>query len=185
MELAETLIRLRKDKGWTQAIAAKNIAIQQSYLSKLENGHYQPSSDVIDKLCLAYGVQVDALIDQPKAQHTLTRYLLSSTVIAATIGLLLLINGYFSLVFPQTYYTYKTQVISAVGPSAVTLNYHLTDYYQGDKYIESFSGVKYEYTLLSTREVSRVENRWLMSLGTLLLLSSLIIFLLMKQRKAF
>ncbi|MBU2894933.1 helix-turn-helix transcriptional regulator [Colwellia sp. D2M02] len=170
MKLADKLILLRKEKGWTQAIAAKNIAIQQSYLSKLENGHYQPSNDVIEKLCLAYDVPINSLINQLKAKPALMRYLLPSAIVSATLGVMLLLNGYFALIFPQAYYTYKAQVVSASEKSLVTLNYHLTDNYQGDKYIEEFAGVKYEYTLLSTREIKRAENRWLMSIGSLLLI---------------
>ncbi len=186
MELADKLLLLRKDKGWTQAVAAKNIAIQQSYLSKLENGHYQPSSDVIEKLCLAYMIKEGDLISQPRRQNPAARYLISSAALAAVLALVIAINGYFALIFPQTYYTYKTQAITAGTESELTLNYHLTDTYQGDKYIEEFSSVKYEYSLVATREVSRKENRWLMSIGSLVFISSLSLcaYLLVRKRKA-
>lgn len=161
MELADKLLTLRKMKGWTQAQAAKHIAIQQSYLSKLENGHYQPSAEVLAKLCLAYEVQESELISAPTKQRNNSVYWFS----AGTIGLLLMVNGYFSLFFSQTYYTYQAQRLGRSPSEVLNIDYHLTDTYQGDKYIEMFYGVNYEFSLVATREVTREENRWLMSLG--------------------
>ncbi len=40
--LGMELKRLRANKKWTQAYAAREIGIQQSYLSKLENGQFIP-----------------------------------------------------------------------------------------------------------------------------------------------
>ncbi|WP_256729588.1 MULTISPECIES: helix-turn-helix domain-containing protein [unclassified Pseudoalteromonas] len=53
--LGKELKRLRSDKKWTQAFAAREIGIQQSYLSKLENGQFIPSPEVIEKLKRCYG----------------------------------------------------------------------------------------------------------------------------------
>ncbi|XQF92916.1 helix-turn-helix domain-containing protein [Pseudoalteromonas espejiana] len=52
--LGMELKRLRANKKWTQAFAAREIGIQQSYLSKLENGQFIPSPEVIEKLKLCY-----------------------------------------------------------------------------------------------------------------------------------
>jgi len=168
MELSDKLMLLRKGKGWTQAIAAKNIAIQQSYLSKLENGHYQPSEDVIEKLCIAYNIKSEELVPSQKKKYIKEHYFLLSSF----MGLVLIINGYFSLIFPQTYYTYKTEQLSQVQvqKTNLSIDYHFTDNYQGDKYIKVFSGNKYEYTLISERNISRPENRWLIALGLFFLL---------------
>jgi transcriptional regulator with XRE-family HTH domain len=187
VELSDKLRLLRKETGWTQAIAAKTIAIQQSYLSKLESGHYQPSSDVIEKLCLAYNVKEHYLIEQPRRKYSVAGHLLLGTVFAAVLALVVVINGYFGLIFPHTYYTYKAQAITQVSEPKLTLDYHLTDIYQGDKYISEFSNIKYEYSLVATRDVNRKENRWLMSIGSLVLFSSLslCIYLLARKRKAF
>lgn len=67
MILTEKLKALRKSKGWTQAQAADAIAIQQSYLSKLENGLFEPSEEVIAKIALAYKISTRELSDE---QHT-------------------------------------------------------------------------------------------------------------------
>lgn len=42
--------------GWTQPEAASKIGIEQSYLSKLENGRSIPSSEVYAKICRAYAI---------------------------------------------------------------------------------------------------------------------------------
>jgi len=180
MELADKLLLLRKDKNWTQAVAAKNIAIQQSYLSKLENGHYQPSQEVIEKLCRAYHVKEKYLCVPSKKKHQKTFFLLLISI----IGVVLIITGHFSLIFPQTYYTYKTQPLVQVHKAQLSLDYHLSDSYQGDKYIQVFSGIKYEYTLIAEKEIDRLENRWLIIIGLVLLLlpMSIFSFFLIKKR---
>lgn len=42
--LGTELKRLRVNNNWTQAFAAREIGIQQSYLSKLESGQFTPSA---------------------------------------------------------------------------------------------------------------------------------------------
>ena len=55
-------IRLKREQsGWTQPEAAAKIGIEQSYLSKLENGRSIPSADVYQRVCEAYGVSSAAL----------------------------------------------------------------------------------------------------------------------------
>lgn len=162
MDLADKLVILRKESGWTQAIAAKKITIQQSYLSKLESGQYQPSEEVINNICLAYNVKPEELLPPPiknSNSHNIT-------IFSCVIGLIFILLGYFSLVFPQTYYTYKVK--SLVGTTSQQLiNYHVSDHYQGEKYLQVFDDVKYEYSLVAQRDISRAENRWLIALGCL------------------
>ncbi|MEW6990383.1 helix-turn-helix domain-containing protein [Colwelliaceae bacterium 6441] len=181
MDLAKKLVQLRKNKGWTQAIAAQNIAIQQSYLSKLENGHFHPSQEVIDKLCAAYQIKKAELIFSAPKQPINPVYWLLTT----TIGLLLILNGHFSLLFNQTFYTYKTQPLIATQEQPVNLNYHLTDQYQGDKYLKDFSGIKYEYTLIAEREINRIENKWFIVIGGLIVLLSISALLLPSLKRKY
>lgn len=54
MSLGIELKQLRANKKWTQAFAAREIGIQQSYLSKLENGQFIPSAKIIKKFELCY-----------------------------------------------------------------------------------------------------------------------------------
>jgi len=161
MELADKLIQLRKAKGWTQANAANIIDIQQSYLSKLENGHYVPSSDVVDKLCIAYQIKSSELLSVPNKQ--LKTYSFVSVLLITSI--MLLAAGYLSLFFPQTYYTYKATPVQSVQSEEVMLNFHLTDEYQGEIFLQNISGIEYKFKLIAQRKISRKENRWLIALG--------------------
>ncbi len=174
MRLADKLIKLRKEKNWTQAVAAKTIDIQQSYLSKLENGRYIPSMDVVEKLSNAYGVSSADLVEQPNKRVAGTKY----SLLGLVFGVLLFSIGYFGLVFPQTYYTYETSPIDQKDTSQISLNYHLSDEYNGEKYVKEFSSVRYEYVLIAQRDILRKENRWLISLGLLFLICSISYFLI-------
>jgi transcriptional regulator with XRE-family HTH domain len=179
MELADKLLQLRKTKGWTQANAAKIIDIQQSYLSKLENGHYVPSTEVVTKLCVAYHINADELLPSPKKQGRAVT--LASCLLFIAFGLLL--AGYLSLFFPQTYYTYKTTPMQPLKPEQLSLNFHLTDQYLGEQYLRKISAIEYKFELIAQREVSRKENRWLIALGYLLMVFSLgYLLLVLKER---
>ncbi len=169
MRLADKLIQLRKQKGWTQAIAARNIAIQQSYLSKLENGRFIPSEDVIEKLCSAYDISRDEFLISTVNQQLNTKYWILSLLLGVTI----VICGYTGLIFPQTYYTYKTSPLGKQEVSEFNLNYHLSDKYNGERYVTTFSSTKYEYVLIAERDILRKENRWLILIGLIMSIFSI------------
>ncbi len=176
MTLANKLIQLRTKHNWTQANAAKTIDIQQSYLSKLENGHYVPSQDVIIKLCKAYKVKADELL--PKSQKQFS--ILPSFFVILAFSLI--ISGYFSLFFPSNYYTYKSTPVTKIDSSINQPNFHLTDQYLGEHYLQEVSGNKYKFSLVAQRNISRKENRWLISLGSIILLLSITVITLQKKR---
>jgi len=180
MDLSPKLIRLRKERGWTQAHAAKHIDIQQSYLSKLENGHFVPSDDVIDKLCSAYNVKRVELIESKQNENV---DLTMRASILLTMSFFLMLAGQFSLFFPQTYYNYKTQPVEANAKTSYVLNFHLTDQYLGENYIETIEGTKYKFELVAQRDVIRKENGWLTAIGMLIMLSVLSYLLLKRLRK--
>lgn len=64
MRFGDHIRNLRRSLGWTQPEAAKQIGIEQSYLSKLESGKSYPSEDVYASLVAAYAIDTDALADQ-------------------------------------------------------------------------------------------------------------------------
>lgn len=164
MDLAKKLLQHRKRMGWTQAIAAKNIAIQQSYLSKLESGQYHPSDEVINKLCSAYSIKAEELLPRSNKKGSVHH----AYIVTGIIGLVFLLMGYFSLIFPQTYYTYKAKTIeNEARQEQVNIKYHVTDQYEGEKYIQYLNNRNYEYSLVAQREINRTENRWLIALGCL------------------
>jgi len=168
MELADKLLALRKNLGLTQAHAAKKIDIQQSYLSKLENGHYVPSQDVLVKLCIAYNVKSEELVPSPRKSSKQSMVASALTVFAIA----LILSGYFTLFFPQTYYTYKISPVEQVTSSSIQLRAQVTDQYLGDMYVKKLSDINYKFELLSQREVSRKENRWIIAIGVLMLVVS-------------
>ncbi len=169
MHLAEKLIQLRKQHGWTQAVAAREIDIQQSYLSKLENGRFIPSDEVIDKLCKAYQVPKTELVTAIPSEQPVAKY----WIFGVLAGLILLISGYFGLVYNQTYYTYRATPVSDSESVDAGLSFHLTDQYNGERYVTTFDGVTYDYELIAERDVLRKENRWLMTSGLILALMSI------------
>jgi len=179
MNLSQKLIQLRKDRGWTQAHAAKHIDIQQSYLSKLENGHFVPSDDVISKFCEAYNVKQEELTgSKPKENVELTK----RVSILLSVSFFLILAGQFSLFFSQTYYNYKAQPIDLNTKTSFILNFHLTDQYLGESYVATIEDAAYKFDLVAQRDVPRKENGWLTAIGILIMLSTLSHLLLKRLR---
>lgn len=180
MSFSEKLVQLRKGRGWTQASAAQHINIQQSYLSKLENGHFFPSDDVILKLCDVYKIKHEELtgLKQKKSLDITVRI-----NILLTMSFFLILAGQFSLFFSQTYYNYKTKPVDKNIAVPYVLSFHLTDQYLGDNYIGNSEGVAYTFELIAQRDIYRKENGWLTALGILIMLSTLSYILLKRLRE--
>lgn len=62
MTFGDYLKHLRGDRGWTQPQAAARAGIEQSYLSKLENGKSIPSGETYQRLVEAYGISAPDMI---------------------------------------------------------------------------------------------------------------------------
>lgn len=62
MKLGSYLKNLRIAQDWTQPEAAEKIGVEQSYLSKLENGKATPSENMLDDLVAAYDVDLDDMV---------------------------------------------------------------------------------------------------------------------------
>lgn len=56
MKFGDYLKQMRGERGWTQPEAAARAQIEQSYLSKLENGKSTPSGETYQRLVEAYGI---------------------------------------------------------------------------------------------------------------------------------
>lgn len=61
MSFPENLRTLRVTRGLTQPALAEKAGIEQSYLSKLENGRSKPSEDMLTRLAQALEVKLEAL----------------------------------------------------------------------------------------------------------------------------
>lgn len=55
--------RLRQQKGWSQEEFAHQAGLHRTYISDLERGARNPTITVVDKLAVALGVPVGALLD--------------------------------------------------------------------------------------------------------------------------
>lgn len=64
MKFGEYLKAQRENAGWTQPEAASKIAIEQSYLSKLENDKAVPSAEIFDRLMQAYQFTIKQISEQ-------------------------------------------------------------------------------------------------------------------------
>jgi DNA-binding XRE family transcriptional regulator len=57
-ELAKELISLRNEKGITQKQLAELCRVQQSNISRMENGNYNPSVQLLVRIAAALGKEV-------------------------------------------------------------------------------------------------------------------------------
>lgn len=60
--ITNNILKIRTEKGLTQAQLAEMLNVQQSMISMIENEERNPSVDVLLKLAAALGVTVDELI---------------------------------------------------------------------------------------------------------------------------
>lgn len=137
MHLGERLRQLRQDRHLTQPQLADELGIEQSYLSKLENGKYIPSNDIFARILGFFGLSVGDFIDGLDHRSRLQlrqipavashfdhqrqlilgnrrRWLLSSAVLFA-VGVALLYGGMTQLFVPGTVYQYKSSGIVLEG----------------------------------------------------------------------
>lgn len=67
--IKSTIIRLRIEKGFTQADLAKLIGTKQSSIARLENGTYNPSIKMLTKIAQATGKNLRIQFAEPNQQH--------------------------------------------------------------------------------------------------------------------
>jgi len=63
MNLPEKIKLLRKRKGISQQELAELTGLNMSYVSRLENGHHEPSIEVIRKMTQIFEVSADYLLN--------------------------------------------------------------------------------------------------------------------------
>lgn len=63
--IKSTMIRLRIEKGFTQADLAKLIGTKQSAIARLENGTYNPSIKMLMKIAQATGKNLRIQFTEP------------------------------------------------------------------------------------------------------------------------
>ena len=140
MNLGDKLKNLRKEKNWTQPQLAETIGIEQSYLSKLENGKSIPSADVYQLILTTFKIDTEEFLDGidhsiihrhlrqiPEVANFLSnkqtsnhkrqlRWIVSSAFFV-TMGITLLLAGKYALLFPNNQYNYFSEGIVLKGES--------------------------------------------------------------------
>lgn len=180
---AKKLTQLRHDKSWTQAHAAKMIGIQQSYLSKLENGKYLPSEQVIEKLCRVYNVRTSELSANLPTQSSPQVLWLWCQLASMIIAVALFSGGYLGLLSNNTYYTYKSVLVEDKLSNGFTTRYHLSDHYRGEQYSDVMLGAEYHHQLIAEKTIYSVLNRILMWLGGCLFIATCGFGIVLKYRR--
>lgn len=130
MNFGDKLKQLRQARGLSQPELAEAASIEQSYLSKLENGRSVPSAEVLRKLMAALDVSMEQLldgIDDAEVQSRLNgipeigshiqssaaerqsrqRRILLVSLLATGLGFALLVGGGGALLFPDVQYRYE------------------------------------------------------------------------------
>ena len=139
MNFGDKVRQLRKDKALTQPELAQAMGIEQSYLSKLENGKSLPSNDVLNRVLDVFSIELGELVDDldqgvrnqmrqiPDVADHLNRqkqlmignrqrWLLVSSVLVA-LGVALIYAGSVHLFFSDVVYHYKSDGIVLEGES--------------------------------------------------------------------
>jgi len=64
MNIGDKILKLRKEKGWSQQELAKKIGTSGPIIGRYERGEMIPSVEVAKKLANALGATMDYLVDQ-------------------------------------------------------------------------------------------------------------------------
>ena len=69
MRFAESVKRLRKQRGWTQARLAMEAHVSQQAISFLERERNEPSVDMVRALSAAFGVPSSVLMGENQVEY--------------------------------------------------------------------------------------------------------------------
>jgi len=72
LDLADNVLRLRMERGWTQAELAKRVRTKQSNISRLENGLANSTFKFLQKLSEVFGVELAVYLGPQPAEVLLT-----------------------------------------------------------------------------------------------------------------
>ena len=60
-DLGRTIVRLRKEKGYSQEAFANEAGIDRRYMSDIENGKRNISIDILERVCNKLGIKISEL----------------------------------------------------------------------------------------------------------------------------
>lgn len=141
MNFGEKLKELRGNKELTQPELAGKMGIEQSYLSKLENGKSLPSNDVLNRILDVFGLEIGDLLndlDQSAQNHLRQipdvanhfseqkqrlinnrRHWLLLSALLLSFGVAFIYAGHTHLFFSNVIYQYRSSGIVLDGESKV------------------------------------------------------------------
>lgn len=61
VQLGMRIAYLRKQKGWSQEVLSFESDINKNYLSDLERGRRNPSLKVLNRVAIAFGIDLETL----------------------------------------------------------------------------------------------------------------------------
>ena len=64
--LARNVLRLRKDKGWTQDELAAKLGVEQMAVSLIENARSNPTLETLEAIADCFGVRFIDLFELPR-----------------------------------------------------------------------------------------------------------------------
>ncbi len=68
MTLQEKIRKLRAEHRWAQGELGKRLGVSTGHISRLENGRYQPSIDLLRKLASEFEVTTDFLLNEEEGE---------------------------------------------------------------------------------------------------------------------
>jgi transcriptional regulator with XRE-family HTH domain len=75
LDLADEILELRLEKGWSQAELAQRVGTRQANISRIESGLGNPTYKFLQKLAEAFGTKLSIHIQPPRlVEHTTVVY---------------------------------------------------------------------------------------------------------------
>ncbi|HEX7183425.1 MAG TPA: helix-turn-helix transcriptional regulator [Thermoanaerobaculia bacterium] len=73
-EIGSRIVRLRKERGWSQAELARRLNVHRSRVSHWERGIHMPALETLSDLSALFGITLDFLVSgQTGLQQQMTR----------------------------------------------------------------------------------------------------------------
>jgi len=64
--LARNMLRLRKQRSWSQEECAERCGLHRTYVGAIERGERNVTLDTVDSLARAFGVSVASLLEEQR-----------------------------------------------------------------------------------------------------------------------
>lgn len=159
MDFGEKIKSLRQERSWTQPQLAQEMGVEQSYLSKLENGKSIPSPDTFSLLMRVFEQRADELLADVNSQFVrdklahipavasvvnsrnskvffqAKRWLLVSAALCV-LGIGIFFAAHYGWLFPERVYNYRSSGVVLAGEPGNVFETQLNRSGTGDAFLE-------------------------------------------------